>query len=37
MISTKRVLCIMTEIDPQKRDAMIDKLTEEEAKYIIKT
>ena len=37
MISAKRFLRIMTESDPQKRDAMIDKLTEEDAKYIIKT
>lgn len=36
MISTKRAMTIIMEEDKEKRDAMIDKLTEADAKHLLK-
>lgn len=36
MISAKRALSITTEPEQEKRDALVDKLTEEDAKYMLK-
>ena len=36
MISTKRAMTIIFEQDREKRDAAVDKLTEEDAKYMLK-
>lgn len=36
MISAKRALSISTEPDQAKRDALVDKLTEADAKYMLK-
>lgn len=36
MISTKSAAAIICEIDKDKRNKMIDKLSEEDAKYILK-
>ena len=36
MISTSRVTKILTEQDEEKRNKLIEKLTEEDAKYILK-
>jgi len=36
MISTKRAAKIILETDAEKRGKMIDKLTEEDAKYLLK-
>lgn len=36
MISAKRALSISTEPDQKKRDALVDKLTEADAKYMLK-
>lgn len=36
MISAKRALTISMEPDQEKRDALVDKLTEADAKYMLK-
>lgn len=36
MISTKRTMSILSENNPEKRNEMIDKLKEEDAKYLLK-
>ena len=36
MISAKRALSISTEPDQAKRDSLVDKLTEADAKYMLK-
>ncbi len=36
MISAKRALSISMEPDQEKRDALVDKLTEADAKYLLK-
>ena len=36
MISTKRAMSILSENNPEKRNEMIDKLKEEDAKYLLK-
>ncbi len=36
MISTKRATTIICEKDKDKRNELIDKLSEEEAKYLLK-
>ena len=36
MISAKRALSITTEPDQAKRDVLVDKLTEADAKYMLK-
>lgn len=36
MISAKRALSITAEPDQKKRDALVDKLTEADAKYMLK-
>lgn len=37
MISTKRANTIICETDKDKRDKLIDKLSEEDTKYLLKT
>lgn len=36
MISTKRAATIMLQTDKDKREALIDKLSEEDLKYLLK-
>lgn len=36
MISTKRAAILLGEPDSEKRNQLIDKLTEEDAKYLLK-
>lgn len=36
MISVKRAISISTEPDQEKRDVLVDKLTEADAKYMLK-